>query len=59
MGGFGEVQAVRLFYGMRATGTLQAGGTGMLSAKTEARPQPGPEPKHSSNPVPQKTKPPE
>ena len=59
MGGFGEVQAVRLFYGMRATGTLQAGGTGMLSAKTEARPQPGPEPKQSPNPVLQKTKPPE
>ena len=36
MGGFGEVQAVPLFYGMRATSTLQAGGTGMLSAKTEA-----------------------
>ncbi len=36
MGGFGEVQAVPLFYGMRTTGSVQAGEAGMLSAKTEA-----------------------
>jgi hypothetical protein len=36
MGGFGGVQTVPLFYGMRETGRFQAGKADMLSAKTEA-----------------------
>ncbi|MGF6903391.1 hypothetical protein [Paraburkholderia phytofirmans] len=35
MGGFGEVRAVPLFYGMWAAGSLQAGEAEMLGAETE------------------------